>query len=88
MHVIARPINTTTRRLRAGAEVAETDDLTPHTFADLKERGFIAARPDGEESTAGNLPEVSDNAAAPAAPRSAASASSSRPALAADFRGD
>lgn len=40
-HVVAKPFNTTIRRMLAGTVVAETDDLSPHTFADLKTRGFI-----------------------------------------------
>lgn len=40
-HVVAKPFNTESRRLKAGAPVAETDDLAPHAFADLKARGFV-----------------------------------------------
>lgn len=41
-HVVAKPFKTVNRRFAVGAEVRETDDLAPHAFADLKERGFIA----------------------------------------------
>lgn len=42
MHVVTKPFNTLQRRFRLGAEVSETDDLSPHTFDDLNTRGFIA----------------------------------------------
>lgn len=42
--VVLRAINTETRRLCVGDPVSETDDLAPHTFAGLKERGFIGSQ--------------------------------------------
>lgn len=41
MPVVLKPLTTHTQRLPIGAEVNEGDDLSPHTFEDLKERGFI-----------------------------------------------
>ena len=41
-HIIARAINTENRRLTVGSIVFETDNLVPHSFTDLKARGFIA----------------------------------------------
>jgi hypothetical protein len=41
--VVARPFNTVNRRFAVGAQVSESDDLSPHSFAGLKEGGFIAA---------------------------------------------
>jgi hypothetical protein len=43
-HVVAKQFNTRLRRLRAGDPVSQTDDLSPHTFADLKAGKFIAAK--------------------------------------------
>jgi hypothetical protein len=43
-HVVAKPFNTVNRRFAVGAQVGEADDLAPHSFAELKENGFIAAR--------------------------------------------
>lgn len=42
-HVVAKPFNTVNRRLRVGAPVEETDDLSPHTFDDLKKRHWIVS---------------------------------------------
>lgn len=42
MATVAKPFNTITQRFRVGAEVSEADDLAPHSFADLKQRRFIA----------------------------------------------
>lgn len=47
-HVVTKPFNTTNRRFRLNDAVAETDDLAPHTFGDLKTRGFIAETKDAE----------------------------------------
>lgn len=41
--VVLKSINTAVRRLKAGAEVSATDDLSPHNFDDLKARGFIGS---------------------------------------------
>jgi hypothetical protein len=41
MHV-AKPFKTVNRRFAIGTVVQENDDLSPHTLADLKDRGFIA----------------------------------------------
>lgn len=43
MPIVAKPFNTVNRRFRPGTEVAETEDLSPHSFAALKAGGFIAA---------------------------------------------
>jgi len=43
-HVIAKPINTRVRRLRVGDPIRRNDDLSPHTFDDLKARGFITEK--------------------------------------------
>jgi hypothetical protein len=42
--VVANPFNTVNRRFAVGAQVSEADDLSPHSFAGLRENGFIAAR--------------------------------------------
>ena len=41
MAIVAQAFNTLRRRWVAGVPVTEADDLTPHTFDDLAERGFI-----------------------------------------------
>jgi hypothetical protein len=41
--VVARRFNTVNRRFAVGARVSESDDLSPHSFAGLKEGGFITA---------------------------------------------
>lgn len=42
-HVVAKPFNTVNRRLRVGAPVEETDDLSPHTFDNLKKGHWIVS---------------------------------------------
>jgi hypothetical protein len=44
-HVIAKPLTTTRRRLAVNDPVSADDDLSPHSFADLKTRGFIVEVP-------------------------------------------
>lgn len=47
MLTVVKPFNTVNRRFRAGAEVAEVEDVAPHAIADLKARGFLAdAKPE------------------------------------------
>ncbi len=41
MATVAKPFNSITQRFPVGKEVNETDDLSPHSFDDLVERGFI-----------------------------------------------
>lgn len=40
---VANPFKTHGRRWAAGAPVSRKDDLAPHSFDDLLDRGFIAA---------------------------------------------
>lgn len=59
-HVVAKPFNTSIRRMRVGTAVAETDDLAPHTFSDLKTRGFIKSdAPDVASAPAQKAPDAS-----------------------------
>lgn len=41
--VVLKAINTVNRRLRVGDPISEADDLTPHTYVGLKDRGFIGS---------------------------------------------
>lgn len=41
--VVLKAIHTVNRRLRVGDPVSEGDDLSPHSFSDLKSRGFIGS---------------------------------------------
>jgi len=43
-YIVAKYLTTTRRRLKINDPVTETDDLSPHTFADLKTRGFIVEK--------------------------------------------
>ncbi len=43
-YVVAKPFNTAIQRFRKDADVSPLDDLAPHSFWDLKKRGFIAER--------------------------------------------
>jgi hypothetical protein len=45
MAKVAKPFNSITQRFAVGAEVSETDNLEPHSFDDLLERGFIVDEP-------------------------------------------
>jgi hypothetical protein len=61
--VVAKPFNTVNRRFAVGAQVSEGDDLLPHSFAGLKENGFIAARavPVGElRASSGRSRSIAD----------------------------
>ncbi|MEI9995095.1 MAG: hypothetical protein WDM91_10905 [Rhizomicrobium sp.] len=42
-YVVEITFNSLTQRFPAGAPVNSGDDLSPHSFSDLVERGFIAA---------------------------------------------
>jgi hypothetical protein len=53
-HVVAKPFKTVNRRFAIGVEIRESDDLSPHSFADLKERGFITAASAAPSSSAAN----------------------------------
>lgn len=44
--IVAKAFNSTQRHFREGDPVSILDDLSPHTFADLKDRGFIASKRD------------------------------------------
>jgi hypothetical protein len=46
MFVVAKPFNSTIRRFRVGAELPwnKADDLSPHSFEDLKAKGFIVEK--------------------------------------------
>jgi hypothetical protein len=44
-YVALKPFNTSNRKFAVGQEVKLSDDISPHSFADFKTRGFI-----GEES--------------------------------------
>ncbi|TPJ60824.1 hypothetical protein [Mesorhizobium sp. B2-6-1] len=41
MNNVLKPFNSTSRRYAVGDPVRETDDLSPHSFEDLKARKFI-----------------------------------------------
>lgn len=41
--VVLKAINTVNRRLKVGDPVSECDDLSPHSFDDLRSRGFIGS---------------------------------------------
>lgn len=43
-HVIAKAITTASRRLKVGDPVSADENLSPHTFDDLKARGFISPK--------------------------------------------
>jgi hypothetical protein len=40
---VLKAFNTVNRRLKVGDPVSEGDDLSPHSFDDLKSRGFIGS---------------------------------------------
>lgn len=42
-HVVAKPFNTVNRRFREGDPVLATEDLSPHSFDDLKARRWIVS---------------------------------------------
>lgn len=46
MATVAKPFNSITQRFKLGAPVSENDDLAPHSFEDLKTRGFISDKSD------------------------------------------
>ncbi len=50
-HVIAKLFNTASRRFKIDDPISENENLSPHTFADLKARGFIVAKPDEQPTT-------------------------------------
>lgn len=45
-NLVAKPFNSTTQRFVEGQPVSILDDLAPHTFEDLKARGFITSKRD------------------------------------------
>lgn len=44
-YVIAKAVTTESRRLKIGDPVNAEEHLSPHTFDDLRARGFIAPKP-------------------------------------------
>lgn len=40
-NIVLKSFNSTLRRFPLGATVSDSDDFTPHSYEDLKTRGFI-----------------------------------------------
>lgn len=66
MATVAKPFNSITQRFRVGSEVNDGDDLSPHSFGDLKTRGFITDKAEAPAS-----PSFGKRATAPTDPASA-----------------
>lgn len=47
-YVVAKPLNTTSRRLTPGAPVTDGEDFSPYAFGDLLARKFLV--PDGTKA--------------------------------------
>ncbi len=62
--IVLKPLNCLHRRLKVGDPARPTDDYRPHTFADLKARGFI-----GEKEAPAHRPTASAKNIAPGAPK-------------------